>query len=85
MKMYMGEIEKRTGDNIEDFLQWAAVHVTYPAEVPNNFESIGRFAEKYMGKPCDNIPILFVEDEDGNIIDYFVFIDSETLRHDTNK
>ena len=81
-KMYMGEIDKKTGDNIADFLAWAAEHVAYPEEVPNDSESIGLFVKKYMGKPCDKIPFMFVEDHNGNIIEWYVFTDSDNLRHE---
>lgn len=82
-KMYKVEIKKKTGDNLEDFLSWAAEYKESPAEVENTAETIGRFCLEYMGRECDKIPALFVEDHNGNIIEYYVFLDSETLRHET--
>ena len=81
-KMYKVEIEKKTGDNLADFLSWAETYLDGPEEVENTAESIGSFCLEYMGKDCDNIPVLFIEDRNGNIIEYFIFTDSETLRHE---
>lgn len=84
-KMYMGEIPKKTGDRISDFLEWAALHVEYPPEVPNENETFYKFWKTYEGKEHEGIPVLFVEDFTGNIIEYWIFLDSVTIRHEKMK
>lgn len=84
-KMYFVQIPKKTGDGLTDFLEWSDTNLDSPAEMPNTPETIGKFVRDYMGYDSDLVPALFIEDENGNMIEYYVFKDSETLRHEKIK
>ena len=83
-KAYIVKVPKETPDGVENFLRWAATHhYENCKEVPATYETIGDFVlkEAYK-KQVKFTPALFFEDENGNIIEYFVAKNKNILTHD---
>lgn len=80
-KMYEVAIERKTEDGEDDFTQWLATYLTGPVEVPNTDETIGRFTRENMGKYDNLVHALFIEDEEGWVSEYYVFVTPDTLKH----
>lgn len=80
-KMYEVAIERKTEDGEDDFTQWLITYLTGPVEVPNTDETIGKFTRENMGKYDDLVHALFIEDEEGWVSEYYVFVTPDTLKH----
>jgi len=83
-KCYFVKVPKITPDGAENFLQWAATHhYENCIEKPATNETIGDFVLHIAyRKQYKYTPALFFEDENGNIIEYFVAKNSHTLLHE---
>lgn len=82
MKMYEVAIDRKTKNGVNDFLDWLSTHLDYPEEVEYTHSTIGRFALKYSGVDDGKVHALFVEDEDGWCVEYFVYKNSDILTHE---
>ena len=84
-KCYFVRVPKTTKDGYENFLQWMATHhYENCKEMPLTYETIGYFARvESTKKQIKYTPALFFEDESGNIIEYFVAVNSRKLLHYT--
>ena len=84
IKCYLVKVPKLTADGHENFLQWAATHhYENCTEKPATYETIGHFAlTDAIKKQRKYTPALFFEDADGNIVEYYVAINSRKLLHE---
>ena len=83
-KAYFVKVPKVTPDGVENFLRWAATHhYENCKEVSATYETIADFAmNTSRKKQVKFTPALFFEDENGNIIEYFVAKNKNILTHD---
>ena len=83
-KCYFVKVPKITPDGVENFLQWSATHYYENCkEKPVTYESIGDFVlHEAFRTQRKYTPALFFEDENGNIIEYFVAKNKHIMTHE---
>ena len=81
-KMYFFKVPKKTESGLDDFLRFSETYLESFPEVPNTAETVGSFIRDYMGKSLDFIPALVVENAEGWMIEYYVFDNPETVKHE---
>lgn len=83
-KCYFVKVPKLTSNGVNNFLEWASCHhYENCEEKPVSYESIGDFVLfEAFKKQRKYTPALFLEDESGNIIEYYVAKNKNILTHE---
>ena len=79
-RFFTGDIPRKTADTENDLCDFFDTYLSGVTEVKNSLETIGTFARIDSGYE-KRIPFLFIEDIDGNIIEYFAFKADGTIIH----
>ena len=81
-RVYYAEIKRETHDAVKDFIDFMDTYVGGVYERDNTTDAIGDFVRHGYGFKNGYMPALWIEDEDGNMIEYFIYTDPLTVRHD---
>ena len=81
-RVYYSEIKRTTSDAVRDFIDFMDTYIDGVYERDATTETIGEFIRHGYGFKNGYMPALWIEDEDGNMIEYFIYTDPLTVRHD---